>query len=102
MTVQFDIQFVRPGSDWPDGARGSVTISLADFYAAIAAFAVATSQEEIGYSGGGARTSAWTLDPEVGLVVDVTFSTDVICSCDSRMKSFGSSGLSRLPARTEP
>lgn len=39
--------------------------------------AVATSQEEIGYSGGGARTSAFHLAPDVALVVDVTFSTDV-------------------------
>lgn len=39
--------------------------------------AVATAQEEIGYSGGGARTSAYTLRPDVALVVDVTFSTDV-------------------------
>ena len=44
---------------------------------AAAALAVATSQEEIGYQGGGARTSAWALEPDVGLVVDVTFSTDV-------------------------
>jgi endoglucanase len=39
--------------------------------------AVATVQEEIGYSGGGARTSAHSLEPDVALVVDVTFSTDV-------------------------
>jgi endoglucanase len=39
--------------------------------------AVATAQEEIGYSGGGARTSAYALDPQIALVVDVTFSTDV-------------------------
>lgn len=39
--------------------------------------AVATAQEEIGYSGGGARTSAYSLRPDVALVVDVTFSTDV-------------------------
>jgi putative aminopeptidase FrvX len=38
--------------------------------------AVATTQEEIGYQGGGARTSAFTLEPQVALVVDVTFSTD--------------------------
>ena len=38
--------------------------------------AVATSQEEIGYSGGGARTSAFAVDPSVALVVDVTFATD--------------------------
>lgn len=41
-----------------------------------AATAVATAQEEIGYSGGGARTSAYSLEPDVALVVDVTFSTD--------------------------
>ncbi len=38
--------------------------------------AVATSQEEIGHSGGGARTSAFALEPDVAIVVDVTFSTD--------------------------
>jgi endoglucanase len=38
--------------------------------------AVATTQEEIGYQGGGARTSAYAIDPQVALVVDVTFSTD--------------------------
>lgn len=42
-----------------------------------AAFAVATVQEEIAHSGGGARSSAFALEPDVALVVDVTFSTDV-------------------------
>ena len=41
------------------------------------ALAVATVQEEIAYTGGGARSSAFALEPEVALVVDVTFSTDV-------------------------
>jgi len=41
------------------------------------AVAVATVQEEIGYSGGGAKSSAFTLDPQVAIVVDVTFATDV-------------------------
>lgn len=41
------------------------------------AVAVATAQEEIGYSGGGARTSAFGLAPDVALVVDVTHATDV-------------------------
>lgn len=41
------------------------------------ATAVATAQEEIGYQGGGARTSAYSVDPDVAIVVDVTFSTDV-------------------------
>jgi putative aminopeptidase FrvX len=44
---------------------------------AASATAVATVQEEIGYQGGGARTSAYALEPDVALVVDVTFSTDV-------------------------
>ena len=39
--------------------------------------AVATAQEEIGYTGGGARTSAYALDPQVAIAVDVTFATDV-------------------------
>lgn len=39
--------------------------------------AVATVQEEIGYmAGGGARTGAFGLDPQVGIVVDVTHATD--------------------------
>lgn len=42
-----------------------------------ATFAVATAQEEIGYTGGGARSAAYALEPDVALVVDVTFSTDV-------------------------
>ena len=41
------------------------------------ATAVATVQEEIGYQGGGARPSAYALKPDIALVVDVTFSTDV-------------------------
>lgn len=44
---------------------------------AAGAFAVATTQEEIGYQGGGARASAYALEPHVALVVDVTFATDV-------------------------
>jgi endoglucanase len=38
--------------------------------------AVATTQEEIGYHGGGARASAHRVDPQVAIVVDVTFATD--------------------------
>ena len=41
------------------------------------ATAVATVQEEIGFQGGGARTSAYAVNPDVAIVVDVTFSTDV-------------------------
>lgn len=38
--------------------------------------AVATAQEEIGHSGGGARTSAYAFEPDAAIVVDVTFATD--------------------------
>ncbi len=38
--------------------------------------AVATTQEEIAFHGGGARTSAHRIRPDVALVVDVTFATD--------------------------
>jgi putative aminopeptidase FrvX len=38
--------------------------------------AVATTQEEIGYHGGGARARAFALDPQVAIAVDLTFSTD--------------------------
>jgi len=38
--------------------------------------AAATTQEEIGYAGGGARACAFALDPQVALVVDVSFATD--------------------------
>jgi endoglucanase len=38
--------------------------------------AVATSQEEIAYTGGGARTSATGLEADVAIVVDVTHATD--------------------------
>ena len=38
--------------------------------------AVATTQEEIGYNGGGARVGAERADPQMAIVVDVTFATD--------------------------
>ena len=38
--------------------------------------AVATCQEEIGYSGGGARVAAQSLAPQMAIAVDVTFATD--------------------------
>ena len=51
---------------------------LSDASPVASAVAVATVQEEIGgVSGGGARSSAFGLEPDVALVVDVTFSTDV-------------------------
>ena len=52
--------------------------AIADASAESCAVAVATVQEEIGGgSGGGARASSVSLQPDVALVVDVTFSTDV-------------------------
>jgi endoglucanase len=41
-----------------------------------AVYAVATTREEIAWTGGGARTSAVRIDPQVALVVDVTHATD--------------------------
>ncbi len=61
------------------------------------AVAVATTQEEIGYSGGGARSSAFSLDPKVALVVDVTFSTDVP---DVNKKEVGEAKVGGGPALT--
>lgn len=43
---------------------------------AVAVTAVATTQEEIAYTGGGARTSATALDALAAIVVDVTHATD--------------------------
>ena len=44
---------------------------------AVRVVAVATVQEEIGYvAGGGARTGAFGLAPQAGIVVDVTHATD--------------------------
>ncbi|MFQ5538009.1 MAG: M42 family metallopeptidase [Gemmatimonadota bacterium] len=58
-----------------------VVLEAARLYAAdpgaASATAVATAQEEIGYSGGGARASAYRLAPDVAIVVDVTFATDM-------------------------
>jgi endoglucanase len=41
-----------------------------------AVFAVASTREEIAWTGSGARTSATRIDPDVALVVDVTHATD--------------------------
>lgn len=41
-----------------------------------AVVAVATTQEEIAHSGGGARTSAFRIEPDAAVVVDVTHATD--------------------------
>ncbi len=50
---------------------------LSEQPAAASTTAVATVQEEIGYTGGGARPGAFALEPDVAIVVDVTFSSDV-------------------------
>ncbi len=49
---------------------------LADDRAPVGVTAVATTQEEIAYTGGGARTSATALDALAAIVVDVTHATD--------------------------
>src|SRR5216117_3955724 len=41
-----------------------------------AVFAVASTREEIAWTGSGARTSAIGIEPDVALVVDVTHATD--------------------------
>ncbi|MFI5279483.1 MAG: M42 family metallopeptidase [Gemmatimonadales bacterium] len=38
--------------------------------------AAGTTQEEIGYTGGGARTTAFSFEPDAAIVVDVTHATD--------------------------
>jgi endoglucanase len=58
------------------------------------AVAVATVQEEIGYTGGGAKSSAFTLEPDVAIVVDVTFATDVP---DANKKELGEHSLGGGP-----
>lgn len=56
--------------------------------------AVATTQEEIGYHGGGARTSAFALDPAVAIAVDLTFST---CAPGIEKKQVGEHKLGSGP-----
>jgi endoglucanase len=50
---------------------------LARAPAAVPVVAVATAQEEISHTGGGARTSATDLTPLAAVVVDVTHATDI-------------------------
>jgi len=54
----------------------ALRLLAADRPAHAAVVAVASTQEEIAWTGGGARTSAVGLDPQVALVVDVTHATD--------------------------
>lgn len=61
------------------------------------AVAVATTQEEIGFSGGGARPSAFEIAPDVALVVDVTHATDVPDAAKSKV---GDHPLGSGPALT--
>jgi putative aminopeptidase FrvX len=56
--------------------------------------AVATTQEEIGYHGGGARTSAFALEPAVAVAVDLTFST---CAPGIEKKQVGEHKLGSGP-----
>ena len=72
----------------------AIRLLAAEPPASAGAVAVATVQEEIGYSGGGARNSAFALDPDVALVVDVTFSTDVP---DANKKELGEHSLGGGP-----
>lgn len=63
-----------------------------------AVMAVATVQEEIGgFSGGGARSSAFALEPDVAIAVDVTFSTDVP---DAEKRELGEHTLGGGPVLT--
>ena len=57
------------------GPRGAAA-PVAAAPRAPACMAVGTTQEEIAYSGGGARTSAFGLEPDAAVVVDVTHATD--------------------------
>jgi len=54
----------------------ALRLLAADRPAHAAVYAVATTREEIAWAGGGARTSAVGIDPQVALVVDVTHATD--------------------------
>ncbi|MFL5540765.1 MAG: M42 family metallopeptidase [Longimicrobiaceae bacterium] len=56
--------------------------------------AVATTQEEIGYHGGGARASAFALDPAVAIAVDLTFSS---CAPGIEKKQVGDHKLGSGP-----
>jgi len=61
---------------------------------AVEVVAVATTQEEIGYHGGGARTAAFALDPALAVAVDLTFST---CAPGIEKKQVGEHKLGSGP-----
>ena len=57
--------------------------------------AVAVAQEEITF--GGAHTTAYTLRPDIAVVVDVTFATDAPESTRSRLQAYVAFTISTLP-----
>lgn len=59
--------------------------------------AVATTQEEIGFRGGGATVCASCLNPKMALVVDVTFATD---HPGVEKKEIGEAGIGKGPVLT--
>jgi endoglucanase len=80
----------QPALDFPNGRLVSrsiddrigafIVLEAARRYAqqpgAARVVACATTQEEIGYQGGGARPVAHRVDPQLAIAVDVTFATD--------------------------
>ena len=65
-------------------------------------YAVAVAQEEITF--GGARTTAYTLRPDIAIVVDVTFATDQpgIDEKELGRHRFGSGGVINRGSTTDP
>jgi endoglucanase len=65
-------------------------------------FAVAVAQEEITF--GGARTTAYSLQPDIAIVVDVTFATDQpgIDEKELGRHRFGSGGVINRGSTTDP
>lgn len=70
---------------------------LAKMHPAAEVIAVATVQEEIGLRG--ATTSSYTIDPQVGIAVDVTFATD-FPTMEGEKKRFGDLQLGKGPVIT--
>jgi len=67
---------------------------LAEMKPTAAVYAVATVQEEIGLRG--ARTSAFGIDPQVGIAVDVGFATDTP-GLDTEKKKVGEATMGKGP-----
>ncbi len=70
---------------------------LSDMEPSTAVYAVATVQEEIGLRG--AQTSAFGIDPYIGIAVDVGFATDTPAMADAR-KKFGEAKMGGGPIIT--